>query len=184
MNDARIESARLELVPLPADVLEALLEGRREEAAAQLGVTLPDEWPDQHDANFLRFRLKQMRNEAAWQEWLVRGIVLRAAGRPLVGHIGFHGPPGVNSKRRRDAVEVGYTVFPAFRRQGYATEALRALIDWTRRERAISHFVASISPDNEPSLAMVRRLGFVETGSHWDDEDGLELEWELEVAAD
>jgi hypothetical protein len=35
---------------------------------------------------------------------------------------------------------------------------------------------------NAPSLAIVRRLGFVQTGEYWDDEDGLELVFELDVA--
>ena len=34
---------------------------------------------------------------------------------------------------------------------------------------------ASVSPDNEPSLRLLRRRNFVETGEHWDEEDGREL---------
>ena len=45
----------------------------------------------------------------------------------------------------------------------------------------ISSFVASVAPDNEPSLAIVHKLGFVRTGEHWDDEDGLEHVFELKV---
>ena len=52
------------------------------------------------------------------------------------------------------------------------------LLDWARAE-GIHRFVASVGPGNEPSLAIVRRLGFVEVGRHWDDEDGEELEFEL-----
>ena len=42
---------------------------------------------------------------------------------------------------------------------------------------------ASISPDNEPSLALIRRAGFVEVGSQIDEIDGLELIFEKPVAA-
>ena len=34
----------------------------------------------------------------------------------------------------------------------------------------------------EPSNAIVGRLGFEQTGRHWDDEDGEELEFELRIA--
>jgi RimJ/RimL family protein N-acetyltransferase len=96
----------------------------------------------------------------------------------MVGHVGFHGPPGYNALKAADAVEVGYTIFPEHRRRGYATEAVRALLDWARAQ-GIHRFVASVGPQNEPSLALVRRLGFREVGRHWDDEDGEELEFEL-----
>jgi RimJ/RimL family protein N-acetyltransferase len=41
--------------------------------------------------------------------------------------------------------------------------------------------VASIAPDNSRSLAVARRLGFIQTGERWDDEDGLELVFEREI---
>jgi [ribosomal protein S5]-alanine N-acetyltransferase len=97
----------------------------------------------------------------------------------MIGHAGFHGPPGVNAVKADDAVEVGYSIFEPYRRRGYATEVVRALIEWASREHEIARFIASISPDNIPSLALVRRLGFRKVGAHWDEEDGEELEFEL-----
>jgi [ribosomal protein S5]-alanine N-acetyltransferase len=47
------------------------------------------------------------------------------------------------------------------------------------RGQGVHRFVASVAPENEPSLAIVRRLGFAEVGRHWDDEDGEELEFVL-----
>jgi [ribosomal protein S5]-alanine N-acetyltransferase len=172
-----IASERLELVWLSPELVEALLDGRRDE----LGFAVPDDWPDEHDRRFLAFRLRQMGEEPARGPWLVRGIVLPET-RQLIGHVGFHGPPGINSLRAADAVEIGYTIFPEHRRNGYATEAVVALLDWARGQ-GIHRFVASVGPENEPSLKIVRRLGFVEVGRHWDDEDGEELEFELVSAA-
>ena len=40
---------------------------------------------------------------------------------------------------------------------------------------------ASIAPDNEPSLALVRRAGFVEVGEQMDEIDGLELIFEKAI---
>ena len=82
--------------------------------------------------------------------------------------------PGGSNRRSRSATRI----FPDCRRRGYATEAVRALLAWAEQQ-GTHHFIASIAPDNAASLALVRRLGFQETGRHWDDEDGEELEFEL-----
>ena len=181
MGVATIVTRRLELVSLSPAFLEELLEDRGEGAEAVGNLGLPDGWPDAHDARFLRLRAEQMRAEPAVQQWLVRALVLRGGERAMVGHAGFHGPPGVNAVARPDAVELGYSVFEPFRGRGYAGEAVQGLIDWARAERGIRHFVASVAPGNAPSLAIVRKLGFVETGRHWDEDDGLELEFQLET---
>jgi ribosomal-protein-alanine N-acetyltransferase len=176
-----IVSDRLELVSLSPDFIDALLSERRPQAESLGGFKLPDGWPDRHDAGFLALRLRQMRETPEIREWFVYAIVLPEGERPMVGHAGFHGPPGVNARKAADAVEVGYSIFEPYRRKGYATEAVRRLIEWAASEYGIAHFLASVSPDNEPSLALVRRLGFEEVGSHWDDEDGDELEFALRI---
>jgi len=175
-----IYTNRLALVPLSPAFLDALLGGRRDGAEAALGLELPPDWPDRHDRGFLELRRNQARADAAREEWLPRAIGLE---RRMIGHIGFHGPPGVNGPEKPGALEVGYTVFEPFRRQGFATEAVVAILEWARTEHGVRHFVASVGPWNEPSLALVRRLGFRQTGTQWDDEDGEELVFELEVGS-
>jgi RimJ/RimL family protein N-acetyltransferase len=177
-NDV-ISLDRLDLVLLSPATLDALVSGRRSEAEAELRATIPPDWPDEHDARFLGFRLEQVRRDPGVGEWLVRGLVLRETGE-LVGHAGFHGPPGVNGAQRSDAVEVGYTVFPAHRGRGLATEAASGLIEWARKAHGLRAFIASVAPGNDPSLAIVRKLGFRQTGEQWDEEDGLELVFLLE----
>lgn len=74
----------------------------------------------------------------------------------------------------RGAVEVGYTVFEAYRRQGYAREALAAIMAWATTERGIRNFIASVSPDNRASLGLILGLQFAKVGSHIDELDGPE----------
>jgi [ribosomal protein S5]-alanine N-acetyltransferase len=181
---APIRSERLELVSISPDFIDALLADRRRDAEAEATLKLPDGWPDAHDSGFLRFRLRQMRERPEIQEWFVYAVVLPDVERRMIGHAGFHGPPGVNAVKAPDAVEVGYSIFEPYRRRGYATEVVRALIDWASDEHGIRRFIASISPENEPSLALVTRLGFKHTGQHWDEEDGEELEFELRLRPD
>ena len=107
----------------------------------------------------------------AEEPWLLRAIVLRDSAE-AVGYANFHAPPD-----ERGMVEIGYTILPSQRRHGYATEAANGMWDWAARNGA-RILRAAISPDNEPSLALVRRAGFVEVGSQIDEIDGLELIFE------
>jgi len=63
-----------------------------------------------------------------------------------------------------DAVNIGYSLFPAARGHGYATRALSLLL---RELAALSdHETATllIDPHNSRSLAVAQRAGFVEQG--------------------
>ena len=178
MDVPAIHTARLELVSMTPEFMEAVLAGRFAEAQELLGAELPAEPVDEAVERFLARRVAQLREEPEVQRWLARAIVRKEGGRLMIGNVGFHGQPGVNAAGSDRALEIGYGIQPEHRSQGYATEAVEGLIGWARTE-GIDHFVASVSPDNEPSLAIIRRLGFVRTGQHIDPEDGLEHVFEL-----
>jgi ribosomal-protein-alanine N-acetyltransferase len=160
----------IELVPMTPEFLAAVLGDRREEAAELLEIELPDEFPSDGERGFLGMRLRQMHDDARYQQWCPHAIVLD--GR-LIGHAGFHGPPGENAAQAPDAVEYGYKILPAWRGRGYATAAATMLMDTAEEWAGIQHFVLSISPHNDPSLAIARKLGFARTGEQMDEEDGL-----------
>ena len=168
-------SERLELVSMSARLVAALLDGDEPAARRELDVDVPADLTADA-AHVLRLRLEQMLGRPELQQWLLRLMVPRTAPRRAVGHIGFHGPPDADGR-----VEVGYTVQPAHRRQGLATEACQALFAWARDEHGVTRFRASVSPGNEPSLAVVRGLGFRQTGRQWDEEDGEELVFERDL---
>jgi RimJ/RimL family protein N-acetyltransferase len=79
-------------------------------------------------------------------------------------------------------VEVGYTLLPEARGRGYAIEAVRAAFESATRVHGIRHFRAAVAPDKERSLNLIAKLGFRQTGDQWDEEDGLELVFELDQA--
>lgn len=60
--------------------------------------------------------------------------------------------------------ELGYTLHTWARRQGYATEAATALIDYLIRERGVHRIEASTHPDNDRSIRVLQRLGFTREG--------------------
>jgi RimJ/RimL family protein N-acetyltransferase len=56
-------------------------------------------------------------------------------------------------------LEVGYALETAHRGRGYATEALRALIDHAFAALGVGRIVAGTGADNAASVALLRRVG-------------------------
>jgi RimJ/RimL family protein N-acetyltransferase len=169
-----IRTRRLALISMTVPFMQALQRGDVAAAAREVDATVPADMPEDL-ANFLVYRLAQLERDPSVREWLGRLMVLDdpIGGRQVVGSIGFHGPPDAQGR-----AEVGYRVEPGHRRQGYASEAVRALFDWAYRTHGVTRFVASISPDNEPSLNLAKQFGFKQVGEQMDEIDGLELVFE------
>lgn len=160
----------LTLVPLSVPVLEALLRGDLDAASAGAGAPLT---PYLVDEGWLwRIRLEQATTDPGSLAWIARAALDRTTG-VVVGHVGFHGPPDEHGM-----VEVAYSVDPAWRRQGYATDMLRAALAWAADSPGVTVVRASVSPDNAGSLATLRRFGFENVGEQHDEVDGLELVFE------
>ncbi len=174
-----IRSARLDLPLLSLEQLDRLAAGDGAGLSSDLGADFSAEWVDGVRGLAAR-RAQQIRQHPADAPWLLRPILRRstdaASLSTALGYLNFHGAPDENGM-----VEVGYMLLPAARGQGYAIEAVRAAFAWATRVHGIHRFRASASPDNARSLNLIGKLGFVQTGDQWDDEDGLELVFELEA---
>ena len=58
------------------------------------------------------------------------------------------------------AVELSYAFGQEYQRQGYASEACRALVEYGFREKRLARLTNGIDPENEPSWRLYERLGF------------------------
>ncbi|WP_322987240.1 GNAT family N-acetyltransferase [Phaeacidiphilus oryzae] len=172
-NDRR--SCRVRLVELSAGTMSALRDGDLRRAGARAGVELTEFFVTDRARWLWRLRLEQIAADPGHARWMVRQAVVAADGL-VVGHAGFHGPPD-----QAGMVEIGYAIAPAFRRRGYGRAALIELLRRAAAERGVTTVRAAISPDNAASLATIRGFGFVQVGEQWDDEDGLELVFEVPV---
>jgi RimJ/RimL family protein N-acetyltransferase len=172
-----VRTPRLDLVPLDAEALRALLAGDLATAGARIGARIPEGLALKPAA--LARRLAQLEADPALESWRLRAIVVRET-RTVVGRVGFHSAPGPAdlAEVAPGAVELGYEIDPRFRRLGHATEATGALMRWARETHGQRDFVLSIAPDNVASQGVAARLGFVKVGTHVDDEDGPE-DWYL-----
>jgi RimJ/RimL family protein N-acetyltransferase len=175
-----IQSPHLDLIALTPDFLDTCIKGDLESASRILGLVIPSEWPE---AKWLmELRLKQMRENPALVPWVLRAVGLRET-RTMIGHVGFHTLPGADylNSYAPGSVEFGYAIFPNYRRMGYASEAVQALMDWATREHGVTRFVVSISPANEPSLRLAQKFGFRKVGTTTDDQGRVEDIFLLEV---
>lgn len=167
-----IESQRMRLVWMTPRVMRASIEGRCREAEALVGASLPDSWPEEDARRWISIRLDQMERSPEAAEWLLR-LMVDVGTFTAVGYINFHDPPV------DDRAELGYTVFPQYRRLGYAGEAALAMMRWANATHGVSTFVVSVSPENAPSLGLAAKLGFERVGTQIDDVDGEEWVFEL-----
>ena len=169
-----IRTARLELISMSIPFMEALARRDVDAASRELGASVPV-WMADELEHFLQYRLRQLAEDPTIRLWLGRAMVLddAAGDRQAIGSIGFHGPPDELGR-----LEVGYSVDPGHRRQGFAREAVQAIFDWAHARYGVKTFVASISPDNEASLNLTAQFGFRQVGEQMDEIDGLELVFE------
>lgn len=86
-------------------------------------------------------------------------IVLKSTGTPI-GTINLW----KDDSRAVEAMELGYTIIPSQRRQGYAFEAVSALIQLLQSDLKLDLLLAGVFPDNAVSLHLLKKLGFVQEG--------------------
>lgn len=68
------------------------------------------------------------------------------------------GSCGIDASSERTACG-GYILNPAFWGQGYATEAWRPVIEWTKTQPEVHRIEAMHHPDNPASGAVMRKVG-------------------------
>ena len=132
-----------------------------------------------------------------WLEWAVmnyealarlyqppygdRAVVLRQTGQ-LIGAVGFvpclgpfarlpsfHAPDEASARLFTAEFGLYYALSPSHQRQGYATEAARAMVDYAFSQLNLKRIVATTTYDNAASLGVMRKLGMrIEKNLHPD----------------
>ena len=172
---ARVETARLVLVPGALELAEAELQDRAR-LAALLGARVPEEWPPESVRDALPIILAHARAGGAPGPWSLGWYALWRADEPptLCASVGFKGAP------REGVVEIGYSVLPAFQRRGVATEMVRGLVAWAFAQReGVVRVDATVEAGNAGSIGVLRRCGFVR-----EDFDGASGLWRYALRGD
>jgi ribosomal-protein-alanine N-acetyltransferase len=162
-----LRTRRLDLLPCSFQVAQAVVQDR-DGLKSLLGVQVPDNWPAQDLQEFLPTYAQQLQADPSllgWGTWLM----IHRAERTVIGDLGFKGRPDDEG-----TVEIGYSVLPAYRRQGFASEAVRALVDWALAQQGVRGIVAECSAENAPSIRVLEKVGMQRLGTA-----GTLLRWEL-----
>lgn len=85
--------------------------------------------------------------------------IIRKADQTLIGDVYL--------KKKDDTFWIGYTVSPAYKRQGYAYEITHSMILWLKQQGEFQ-IKASVLPGNVSSVRLLEKLGF----SQLDEEEG------------
>lgn len=165
-----LTTERLRLVPITLPMIEGVM--RRDRAAAEAALDacmrdhgyhlpacarFPDAWPNEElVARAFPLSIEEIRADPDTRLW-GDSLVLPLEGPPrVVGSVVFKGypPDGI--------AEVAYGIEDSSRRQGLATEATRACVDWALQQDGIVSVQATTFPWHHASLGVIRRLGMVQ----------------------
>jgi len=159
-----IRTERLELVPIPLALVEAIFADDRAAAERTVHADLPDNWPNRAlIERAFSASLERVREDPETRLWGDRLIILRAPKPRVVGSVIFHGRPDANG-----TCEVGYGVEDSWQGNGLATEATRACVDWALGEGGARLCVATTPPWHLASVRVLEKSGFsrVRVDSH------------------
>lgn len=173
-------TGRLQLVSMSVQFLEYMISGDLQEARNYSGFDIPQDC-SLSGMNWVGRRLKMIVEDPEEHPWMYRAII-RKSDNLMIGHISFHhkAPDPDLVEYSPFAAELGYTIDPDFRRQGYAKESAEAMIMWAHRGYNLKTFILSISPENIPSLKIAESLHFKKVAERMDEEDGLEYVFRLD----
>ncbi len=146
-----LETDRLTLIPFTLELKRSVISDKTQ-LAEMLGVQVPDEWPGSDLAEALPFFVKTMAEDSSGTVW--DGIIIHKRDRAIIGGMGFIGGPD-----EQGSVEIGYSIIPDYRNQGYATEMAKCLINWAFQTQGINVVIAHCLKDNVGSIKVLEKVG-------------------------
>ena len=120
---AWVETERLQLIPFTLERIRALIESPQK-LGELLGMNVAAEWPIQDFAEILPWLAGLMEKQPSLSDW--SGLIVHTADNTLMGDMGFKS----NGPDEHGMVEFGYSIAPAYRGHGYATEMAKGLVAW------------------------------------------------------
>lgn len=131
-----------------------------------MGCPVASDWPPDHwsaqAVTWMLGRLAQSPEEVMWRPWWIS-----LKDGTIIGTLGTKGPPDSDG-----VVEIGYSIVSSQWRNGYATEAVGAIVRWLLEDPRVSQVCAHTLHNDPASSGVLCKNGFAFAGSLEDPNDG------------
>lgn len=144
---------RLLLRDITIDDKQAIFDYRSDAEANKFQSWIPETLEDVE--SFIQRKSTEFNQPESWYQILITDKETKA----VIGDIGIHFFGNENLQ-----VELGITLNKFFYGKGYASEALKSVIDFLFNELNKHRIMASIDPDNGDSMKLMERIGLRKEG--------------------
>ncbi|TWW00842.1 GNAT family N-acetyltransferase [Chitinophaga pinensis] len=162
-----LETERLQLIPLPHDML-TLCQQDRAAMEAKIGLNTsamcidPVYIVELEDA-LANFWIPMTATYPDRYQWYTNWEIVLKKERLAIGGIGFIGYPDDNGQ-----TETGFMLDKNFHGKGYAKEALISISNWAFTHDELKTIIAKTAEDNLPSRKLLESAGFMRIGQEAD----------------
>ena len=165
-----IETKNLRLVPCELAHFDAILNDPKL-LQRMLGVTLAESWLEFPESMQFGYEyLKACPDALAWWTYLF----IHARDKALIGNGGFVGLPDESGK-----VEIGYSIAPAYRSRGLATEAAQGFVTYAFSKPHVKMVDAHTLSEISPSTRVLEKIGMTRIGTAHDPDEGEVWHWRV-----
>lgn len=147
-----LETNRLILVPCSLEIAKKMVLDRKG-LGEMLSAHIPEHWPTDDLKGYIPYVIEALEmdtSEYGWGIW----IAINKSNKVVVGDIGFKGKPD-----HCGVIEIGYGILPQFRKQGFASEAAKAITDWAFAEnKSVMKINAECDMSNLSSINVLQKI--------------------------
>jgi RimJ/RimL family protein N-acetyltransferase len=155
-----IVTSRLSLIAITPEMLlsEKNGDGRLGEL---IQCVIPTNWPltdwEPHVFDFLLTQLAEHPEQLGWPRYV--SFVPPDGRRTLIGTLG-----AFTKTANPSECEIGYSILPPYEGRGFATEGVKALIDYLRADERLESVIAHTFPSIPGSIRVMEKCGLTFDG--------------------
>ncbi len=151
----KLVTDRLILIPYNYEICKNFIANNFSDLE-KLGLKKGNGWPDVDVRDTLPRilnNLLKVESPTGFESWMI----IKNQSLEIIGDAGFKGFNVENEN-----IDIGYGIIESERRNGYAREAIKALLSWAFTNSFLKEITASCLIDNISSINILKQLNFIE----------------------